>query len=392
MTEFAAHVEDFCTRLFEDIRKLTADTCGVTREGYTPEEDKVHERLAEAARETGLEVHADAALNLWMTLPGRNRDLPAFVSGSHTDSVPQGGNYDGLAGIVAPLAVAKYLKDANRIPERDFCIVAFRMEECPEFGRAYAGSLALTGQLNPFELELPHRDTGKLLKDVLLERGVDVERIASGESLIDLSKIAAFVELHIEQGPRLDKEPVNRAAVVTGIRGYLRHKRCRVEGETAHSGAVDYEFRHDAVAALTDLLYVMNRHWEAWLHDGKDLVFTCGVINTPSTADISIISGDVSFGLDMRSLSMETIRAFHDLLLEEAAAIEEKRGVKFIFDDVIVGEAARPDAAVMTSAGVPTCMLFVANQNGSHNPHEAMRISDFLSGAEILMHAVVVYD
>ena len=368
----------------------------------TPEEDKVHERLAEAAREIGLEVHADAALNLWMTLPGRNRDLPAFVSGSHSDSVPQGGNYDGLAGIVAPLAVAKYLKDANRIPERDFCIVAFRMEECPEFGRAYAGSLALTGQLNPFELELPHRDTGKLLKDVLLERGVDVERIASGEPLMDLSKIAAFVELHIEQGPRLDKEPVNRAAVVTGIRGYLRHKRCRVEGETAHSGAVDHEFRHDAVAALTDLLYVMNRHWEAWLHDGKDLVFTCGVINTPSTADISIISGDVSFGLDMRSLSMETIRAFHDLLLEEAAAIEDKRGVKFIFDDVIVGEAARPDAilfnrlvkaatdhgiphlqmasgaghdaAVMTSAGVLACMLFVANQNGSHNPHE-FRIS-----------------
>lgn len=399
MTEFAAYVEDFCTRLFEDIRKLTADTCGVTREGYTPEEDKVHERLAEAAREIGLEVHADAALNLWMTLPGRNRDLPAFVSGSHTDSVPQGGNFDGLAGIVAPLAVAKYLKDTNRVPEQDFCIVAFRMEECPEFGRAYAGSLALTGQLKPFELELPHRDSGRLLKDVLLERRVDVERIASGEPLMDLSKIAAFVELHIEQGPRLDKEPVNRAAVVTGIRGYLRHKRCRVEGETAHSGAVDYEFRHDAVAALTDLLYVMNRHWEAWLHDGKDLVFTCGVINTPSTADISIISGDVSFGLDMRSLSMETIRAFYDLLLEEAArpdAILFNRLVKAATDHGIphlqMSSGAGHDAAVMTSAGVPTCMLFVANQNGSHNPHEAMRISDFLSGAEILMHAVVDYD
>ena len=95
----------------------------------------------------------------------------------------------GLAGIVAPLAVAKYLKDANRIPERDFCIIAFRMEECPEFGRAYAGSLALTGKLQPFELELPHRDTGMLLKDVLLERGVDVERIASGEPLMDLSNV-----------------------------------------------------------------------------------------------------------------------------------------------------------------------------------------------------------
>ena len=313
MSDFHSSVESFCYQLFDDIRELTRDEAGVTREGYTPEEDKVHERLKAAALSIGLEVRVDPALNLWMTLPGRNRDLPAFVSGSHSDSVPQGGNFDGLAGIVAPLAVAKFLKDSGFVPERDFSIVAFRMEECPEFGRAYAGSLALTGRLKPEELNLPHRDTGRLLRDVLLEKGVDVERIASGRPLTDLSKIAAFVELHIEQGPRLDAEPVNRAAVVTGIRGYLRHKRCRVIGETAHSGAVDYEYRHDAVAALTDLLYTMNRHWESWLKDGKDLVFTSGVVNTPATADISIISGDVSFGLDMRSLSMATIRAFHEL-------------------------------------------------------------------------------
>ena len=420
MSDFHTSVESFCSQLFDDIRELTRDEAGVTREGYTPEEDMVHDRLKAAARSIGLEVRVDPALNLWMTLPGRNRDLPAFVSGSHSDSVPQGGNFDGLAGIVAPLAVAKHLKDSGFVPERDFSIVAFRMEECPEFGRAYAGSLALTGRLKPEELNLPHRDTGRLLRDVLLEKGVDVERIASGRPLTDLSKIAAFVELHIEQGPRLDAEPVNRAAVVTGIRGYLRHKRCRVIGETAHSGAVDYEYRHDAVAALTDLLYTMNRHWEAWLKDGKDLVFTCGVVNTPATADISIISGDVSFGLDMRSLSMDTIRAFHELLEEEARRIEKVRGVRFVFDDVIVGEAAVPDealfdrlvnaakkhgiphitmasgaghdAAVMTSAGIPTCMLFVANSRGSHNPHESMQMSDFLASAEILLHAVREYD
>lgn len=418
-TAFAAASEDFCNTLFDDIRRISADVRGVTREGYTRTEDLVHERLAEVARGIGLEVRVDPALNLWMTLPGRNRALPAFVSGSHADSVPQGGNYDGLAGIVAPLAVAKHLKYNNRIPERDFSVVAFRMEECPEFGRAYAGSLALTGRLKPLELELPHRDTGRRLKDVLMEKGVDVARISSGVPLTDLSKIGAFVELHIEQGPRLDAEPLRRTAVVTGIRGYLRHKRCFVKGETAHSGAVDHAFRHDAVAALAELLTTMNRHWEAWLADGKDLVFTCGVVNTPATADISIISGEVDFGLDMRSLSMETIRAFHALLLEEAARIERARGVAFGFDDVIVGEAAAPDealfhhlvnaaqrhaiphltmasgaghdAAVMTSAGVPSCMIFVANQMGSHNPHEAMRIEDFLSGAEILLHAILDY-
>lgn len=419
MTDFSASVKDFCIQLFDDVRAISADVQGVTREGYSQTEDLVHERLAEAARAIGLEVRIDSALNLWMTLPGRNRSLPAVVSGSHADSVPQGGNYDGLAGIVAPLAVAKFLKGQNRVPERDFSIVAFRMEECPEFGRAYAGSLALTGRLKPFELDLPHRDTGRLLKDVLLEKGVDVARISSGVPLMDLSTIAAFVELHIEQGPRLDAEPVNRTAVVTGIRGYLRHKRCSIRGETAHSGAVDHDFRHDAVAAFADLVSTMNRHWEAWLGQGKDLVFTCGVVNTPATADISIISGEVDFGLDMRSLSMETLRAFHELLLTEAAEIERTRGVAISFDDVIVGEAASPDkalfdhiqkaaqahgiphltmasgaghdAAVMTSAGIPSCMIFVANQMGSHNPREAMRIEDFLSGAELLMHAVVDY-
>lgn len=419
LPDFSASVKDFCTQLFDDVRAISADVRGVTREGYTQTEDLVHERLAKTAREIGLEVRIDATLNLWMTLPGRNRSLPAFVSGSHADSVPQGGNYDGLAGIVAPLAVAKFLKDRDRVPERDFSIVAFRMEECPEYGRAYAGSLALTGRLKPFELDFPHRDTGKPLKNVLLKKGVDIARISSGVPLMDLSTIAAFVELHIEQGPRLDAEPVNRTAVVTGIRGYLRHKRCSIRGETAHSGAVDHDFRHDAVAAFADLVSTMNRHWESWLAQGKDLVFTCGVVNTPATADISIISGEVDFGLDMRSLSMETLRAFHDLLLTEAAQIEKARGVAIAFDDVIVGEAASPDealfdhirktaqmhaiphltmasgaghdAAVMTSAGVPSCMIFVANQMGSHNPREAMRIEDFLSGAELLLHAVVDY-
>lgn len=337
-TAFAAAAEDFCNTLFDDIRRISADVRGVTREGYTRTEDLVHERLAEAARGIGLEVRVDPALNLWMTLPGRNRRSPPSSRARMRTPFRRAATTTAR-GIVAPLAVAKHLKYNNRIPERDFSVVAFRMEECPEFGRAYAGSLALTGRLKPLELELPHRDTGRRLKDVLMEKGVDVARISSGVPLTDLSKIGAFVELHIEQGPRLDAEPLRRTAVVTGIRGYLRHKRCFVKGETAHSGAVDHAFRHDAVAALAELLTTMNRHWEAWLADGKDLVFTCGVVNTPATADISIISGEVDFGLDMRSLSMETIRAFHALLLEEAARIERARGVAFGFDDVIVGRS-----------------------------------------------------
>ena len=406
-------------RLWSDIQELgrigRSPDGGITRLAFTPQDRQAQDWLEARMRDAGLAVREDAAGNLIGELCGSRPEKPCVMCGSHYDTVPGGGQFDGTLGILSALEAVRRIREQGTVTERTIRLAAFKDEEGSRFGYGMVGSKSICGILDPEGLTSVDKD-GISLEQAMADYGCRPGQLASCK----MEDVGTYLELHIEQGPRLDKEPVNRAAVVTGIRGYLRHKRCRVEGETAHSGAVDYEFRHDAVAALTDLLYVMNRHWEAWLHDGKDLVFTCGVINTPSTADISIISGDVSFGLDMRSLSMETIRAFHDLLLEEAAAIEDKRGVKFIFDDVIVGEAARPDAilfnrlvkaakdhgiphlqmasgaghdaAVMTSAGVSACMLFVANQNGSHNPHEAMRISDFLSGAEILMHAVVDYD
>ncbi len=318
------------------------------------------------------------------------------------------------------MTVADMLDRLNVQLERDYTVLVTRMEESSWFGRAYVGSLALTGNLKPEEVQLRHRISDRTLFDTIKDAGFDPVAMTSGKPLKDLSNIAAFIELHIEQGPTLENNPTHRIAAVTGIRGNLRHKICRVIGETAHSGAVNREFRHDAVLALADLLSRMDKHWKEWLDAGEDLVFTCGVVNTAKTAAIAIIPGEVTFGLDMRSLSMDTLYRFHNLMLAECDEIAKERGVRFEFDNVLVCEAsgvdpqvrgriekaaadhslnalsipsgAGHDAAVLSNAGVPVGMIFVANQNGSHNWREAMKLEDFIQGAELLWHTVCDYD
>ena len=153
---------------------------------------------------------------------------------------------------------------------------------------------------------------------------------------------------------------------------------------------------------------------------GDDLVFTVGVLKTAPTAAISVIPGEVTFTVDMRSLKLETVEKFHAKLLETAQAVSKARGVKFEFDKKLITDPASVnpelmrrleataktiglpvrliasgaghDAAVIGAAGVPVAMIFVANQNGSHNPHEAMKLDDFMLGAELLKAAVTGYD
>ena len=208
--------------------------------------------------------------------------------------------------------------------------------------------------------------------------------------------------------------------MVKGIRGNIRHKTVKVLGETAHSGAVNKEYRHDAVMAAARLISRLEDRWQERLDAGDDLVFTVGVIKTSSTAAISVIPGEVSFTVDMRSLSMDTVKAFHDDMTAMADEIAAERGVRFEFDTPLytqpahvteslakhleesaacagipvmrLASGAGHDSAVLGNCGLPVAMIFVANQKGSHNPHEAMELDDFMKGAELLRHAVEDFD
>ncbi len=189
----------FCERLFAALREATGDGVGITRESFGATESLALDIVENAARECGLTVERDAGANLVVTLPGTESDLAFLACGSHLDSVPQGGNYDGGAGVVACLAVLAGLKRGGFVPRRTIKLLGLRGEESAWFGKAYMGSSALFGRLTADDLASPHAVTGRPLLDCMCDIGADVARIAQGKPLLDSKTVAAWVELHIEQ-------------------------------------------------------------------------------------------------------------------------------------------------------------------------------------------------
>lgn len=420
MSELQQKGLEFAKKIFDDIRAMSADVQGVTRQAFSAKETEVLDYLTKIGQSLQLEITPDRAGNVWMTLPGKDRSLPAFVAGSHVDSVPQGGNYDGLAGVTAALTVAWWMRQTGFQPVRDYTVLMMRGEESSFFGKAYMGSLGMMGKLTAKDLALKIRDGSCTLAEAMQSCGIDTGAVSGGKPLVDIDRIAAFVELHIEQGPTLDAQKEARAGIVTGIRGNIRHKAVRILGEAAHSGATDKPYRHDALMAFTDWMQRVDRAWDRWLIQGEDLVFTVGVLKMASSAAISVIPGEVTFSVDIRSLSADTVKRFHDLMQKYGEEVASERGVKIEYDPALVtapsgvdaalsdrletsakaegipcmrlASGAGHDSAVLGNNGIPVAMIFVANQLGSHNPHEAMKMEDFMQGTDILWAAVSHFD
>jgi len=406
---------EFAARLFDTVRSATAGRLGVTRPSYGDAESAAMKIVEDAARGAGLETRRDPAANLMVELPMPG-GKPALWMGSHLDSVPEGGNFDGLAGVVAGLLCLAKARGRGARLERPLAAVGLRGEESAWFGKPYLGSSALFGKLGGKDLARLHRDTGRPLLDYLGEVGADVERIGRGEPLVDPQSIGAWLELHIEQGPIMVARDAP-VGVVTGIRGNVRHISARCRGSAGHSGAVPRWLRQDAVFALAELLMRLDENWEALNSRGVDLVVTSGVVGTdPREHSVSRIPGEVGFSLDIRSQSLETLEAFYQLVLVECANIERTRGVKFEFGERLLSEpglidrewAARlrricatlqyshidipsgagHDAAIFANQGIPAAMIFIRNDKGSHNPEERMDLGDFMMGVEVLYQAV----
>jgi N-carbamoyl-L-amino-acid hydrolase len=401
-----------CERLFDALRAATSDGVGITRESFGAGESRALAIVENAARDGRLITERDAGGNLVVTLPGTQPDLPFLACGSHLDSVPQGGNYDGGAGVVAGLAILAGLHRASFAPRRTIKLFGLRGEESAWFGKAYMGSSALFGRLTPDDLVSPHALTGRSLLDCMRDVGADVDSIARGEPLLDKRTIAAWVELHIEQGPVLVARELP-IGIVTGIRGNVRHRTVECVGEAGHSGAVPRWLRRDAVFATAELITHLDRHWRTLLERGRDLVITSGIMGTESSEHaIARIPGNVKFSFEARSQSQETLEAFYDLFVSECASIGSERGVEFRLDrrlqsapatmdpawverlrnaardlglpDEPIPSGAGHDAAVFAHAGIPSAMIFIRNENGSHNPREDMKMADFMSGVAVM--------
>jgi N-carbamoyl-L-amino-acid hydrolase len=406
----------FAEKLFDLLASKTGDGVGITRASYGPGESLALDLVEAEARACGLATQRDEGANLVATLEGSEPDQPCIACGSHLDSVPQGGNFDGAAGVVAGLAVLRsFVRDGFK-PRRTVKLYGLRGEESARFGKAYVGSSALFGRLTPADLAAKSADTGETLTDCMRAVGVDVDRVAKGEPLLDAKRLAAWVELHIEQGPVLIARELP-VGIVTGIRGNVRHRMVECVGEAGHSGAVPRWLRHDAVFATAELITHLDRHWRTLQERGRDIVVTAGVMGTdPKEHAIARIPGTVRFSFEVRSQNNETLEAFYALFLSECELISEDRGVQFKLDrrlesapatmdsgwvarlrrhakelglpDEEIPSGAGHDAAVFANAGVPSAMIFVRNENGSHNPAEAMSIDDFTKGAALMRAAI----
>jgi N-carbamoyl-L-amino-acid hydrolase len=395
--------------LFDSLGRATRRGRGIVRDSYGPGEQAAHDIMHAAAEKIGLEVSIDAIGNLLMTLVGQDRMAPQIMIGSHLDSVPQGGNYDGAAGVVAGLCAVSALKQSGERLPCDITVMGIRAEESAWFDIAYLGSGGAFGLLDPACLRITRSDNGKSLEATLIERGFDPQPIRERRPLLDPKRIRAYLELHIEQGPTLVAEGFP-AAAVTGIRGCKRFRNARCIGRYGHSGAVNRAHRHDAVAATVALLHHLEEVWLARERAGDDLVITSGELYTdPAMHGPSKIAGETRFVIDVRSVSDATMNTVAAEARRAAARIGEAYRVDFdlgatsdsppaVMDErlrtALRGRLDRPyemasgaghDAAVFAKMGIPTGMIFVRNDHGSHNPDEAMTLDDFSVATRALL-------
>ncbi len=397
--------------LFDKLRAGSLDEPGVTRDPYGPGEQRAHATVTAMAVRMGLHIEQDFAVNTYMTLPGRDRAAPRVIVGSHLDSVPHGGNFDGAAGVVAGIVAVAALQHLGLQPSCDLTVMAIRAEESVWFSVSYIGSRAALGTLADGALQGRRADTGRSLAEHINDCGGNPQALAAGRRFLDPATLRAYLEVHIEQAPSLEEAgcPV---ALCTGIPGTLRYPDAWIEGQADHVGT-PRRFRRDAALAGADFALSLETLWEEREAAGVPMAWTLGKFHTETASHgLTIVPGAFRFSLDVRAYE-EAVLADLDRRVDAIiAGIEQRRGVKFHrgikagakigpVDPQItaamaagaaslgipvlhLGSPASHDGAAFAAAGVPMAMLFVRNQNGSHNPREAMELADFMQACQVL--------
>lgn len=400
-------------RFLREMRTRTTDEPGVTRASYGAGEQLAHAMLRDWAAELDLAQATDFAGNLYLTLPGRERSRPAIMMGSHMDSVPHGGNYDGAAGVVAGMAALQRMRRLGVTPAMDVTVMAIRAEELSWFPMPYIGSRAAFGILPAESVDHVVRfDSQQSLGEHMAQLGFDPDAVRAGRRYLDPARIAHYIEVHIEQGPHL--VTVGKpCAIVTGIRGNYRFKHGRVLGAYAHAGAVPRRERRDALLAAVAFAHELEKMWLRREGEGQDLVCTLGEFHTDATQHtMTKIPGEVRFTMDIRSYDEAVLAHCRTELEQLAAQIGAARGVcidignhthgrsalmsseltalaervagQLGIDAPKMASGAGHDCAVFANQGVSCAMIFIRNEDSSHNPHEKMEIADFAVASRLL--------
>jgi N-carbamoyl-L-amino-acid hydrolase len=406
----------FASGLFDQLRRDGLDEPGVSRDTYGPGEQRAHETCAAAAAAMGLTIERDPAANLYMTLQHQNPEAKRIVIGSHLDSVPHGGNFDGAAGVVAGLVAIQALRHLGVPPRHDVTVMGIRAEESIWFQVSYIGSRAALGTLPDGSLDVRRIDTGRTLAEHIADCGGDPAQIRPGQRFLDPEQLHAFLELHIEQAPSL-VEAGRSVGIGTGIPGNFRYPDAWIEGSNDHVG-LPRRFRRDAALAGAEFAMALDSLWEEYDSRGIPMACTIGRFHTDAKQHgLTIVPGTFHFSLDVRAYDEALLTDLDKRVDTIIASIEHRRGVRFhrgtkaraavgLVDAGIraaltrgaaslgigtidLGSPASHDAAAFAACGVKMGLIFVRNANGSHNASESMTIDDFLDGTAVLTEWLV---
>lgn len=383
---------------------------GVTRRLATPEHRAVHEALCGWMAKAGMTTRMDAAGNTIGRYEGAEAGAPALMIGSHQDTVRQGGRYDGILGVVLPIACVQALHDAGERLPFAIEVVAFSDEEGLRFGTGLFGSTAIIGQ--PQVGDLARQDEeGVSLAEALRAFGLDPDALATAARRPE--EILAFVEVHIEQGPILESEglPVGLVTDIT----FGANLNVGLTGVAGHAGTVPMNQRQDALAAAAEAIQAVERTCKA----RDDLVGTVGKLAVEPGAT-NVIPGQCSFTVDMRSPQEAVLTEAVAGLQAEFEAIAGARGLgldlepryklpgcpctPWLMEQLGAAIAAQglPVRRLFSGAGhdamalchlTDMAMLFVRCTKGiSHNPAEAITAEDAGIAAQVLLRFIRDFD
>ena len=371
-----------------------ADTGGYRRYAWTRDDAALREWFAGEASARGLDLVTDRAGNQWAWWGDPDAAVaegrPGVVIGSHLDSVPDGGAFDGPLGVVSALAVVDALRDRGFVPSRPIAVANFIDEEGARFGVACAGSRLITGQLDPDKARGLRDADGITMAEAMTAAGHATEHVGQDEET--LRRIGTFVELHVEQGRGL----VDLGRPVAVGSAIWPHGRWRLDldGEANHAGTTRLEDRNDPMLALAASVLAAR---EAAIAHG--CVATVGKVRVEPNG-VNAIPSRVTAWLDARGPHEAGVRAVVEAVRRQSGSIanEESWTPETAFDDCLaqrlsgllddaplLATGAGHDAGILAGAGISTAMLFVRNPTGvSHSPAEFAEREDCHRGVEAL--------
>jgi hydantoinase/carbamoylase family amidase len=380
---------------------------GASRPTFSAEWRAARDYVAEQLDAAGCRVKIDAAGNLHARPVAISFDTPAWLSGSHLDSVPHGGNFDGVVGVVTALEVLRSSRESSKAIPLE--LVVWAEEEGTTFNLGMLGSRAVAGALTHEQLAALKNSSGQNFFEAGAAHGVIPEKLAADQ--LQPSKFVGLIEVHVEQGPGLWNDDAG-LGVVTAVAGRRQYS-CTLVGLANHAGSTSMDDRRDALAGTAEVIVSLERLARELAHH---TVITVGQISCRPNA-LNVIAEEVTFTIDFRSPAMDVLARGDQRIQQSIARIAEHRRLACALDvtetqpaveldrrvcDRISKAAAKVlghdvphvisgalhDAAILAPLA-PTAMLFVASRDGiSHNPEEFSRIEDIAAAASVLAEAV----